>query len=140
MNDRIDVTIEAIIHATEDVTKFYRSFKDMLGVGQEQFATSELAGHYDNPITVIAAKITGEESKRVIDMIASGISEEEKKEVIDQILPKEDSSMHIRLDRQSFVGGHMVLGQESTIKLKISPRVIRKEKIFELYQSLLRVS
>ena len=50
MIDKLEVTIDVIIHATEDISQIYQSFEKLLDLKEENFTTHETTGHYDNPI------------------------------------------------------------------------------------------
>jgi hypothetical protein len=54
MISKIEVTIDVIVHATEDISKIFQSFEDVLEIKEEDFAIEEVNGHYENPITRIA--------------------------------------------------------------------------------------
>ena len=45
MIDKIRVTIDVIIHATEDISKIYQSFKELLNLKEENFTIHETTGH-----------------------------------------------------------------------------------------------
>lgn len=138
-NNKTEITIDVIVHATEDVTKFYGSFGELFGVGEEQFAIEELAGHYDNPITLLRAKITTEAgTRRIIEKISSELSRGEKEEVLESLDKRMDgSSLYMRLDKQRFVQGRIALEEGNAVKLKIYTPVYRKKEIVQAYQTLL---
>ena len=56
--NKLEVTIDVIVHATEDNSKFFESFTEVFGLDKEIFSIKELKGHFENPITIISAKIT----------------------------------------------------------------------------------
>ena len=57
MANKLQVTIEVIIHATEDISKFITCFEEFFSLEQERFSIQNLTGHYDNPITIIRTKL-----------------------------------------------------------------------------------
>ncbi len=132
MSNKLEITIDVIIHATEDIKKFYDAFEESFGITKKQFDIQELTGHFDNPITILTVQITKDAARQIIDKIKD-ISE--ILEPLDQRM--DDSSLYIRLDKQEFVQGNIVLGEENAIKLKIYTPVYNKKEILQAYQALL---
>ena len=58
MADKIEVTIDVIVHATEDISKIFQSFEEILELEEEEFSVSETTGHFENPITLLNITIT----------------------------------------------------------------------------------
>ena len=50
---KLEVTIDVIVHATEDPVKFLESFHEMFGLDKEVFSISNVMGHFENPITIL---------------------------------------------------------------------------------------
>ncbi len=63
MIDKIEVTIDVIIHATEDISKIFQSFEELLDLKEENFTIHETTGHFDNPIIMLNAKIVKKEAQ-----------------------------------------------------------------------------
>jgi len=61
---KLEVTIDVIIHATEDISKIYQSFEKLLDLKEENFTIHETTGHYDNPIILLNAKIVKKEAQK----------------------------------------------------------------------------
>ena len=57
MNRKIEVTVDVIIHATEDISKIFQSFEKLFELKKEDFAVNHTTGHFENPITMLNAKI-----------------------------------------------------------------------------------
>jgi len=53
MVSKIEVTIDVIVHATEDISKIFQSFEDVLEIKEEDFTIEEVNGHYENPIIML---------------------------------------------------------------------------------------
>ncbi len=132
------VTINAIIHATEDSKKLYDSFERVLGAAPGTFAIQDTTGHYGNPITLLDAKLTRGDAVRLIDRLVKsmpagmcdGIIDE-----LDELVSK--SGLHLRFDKQEFVGGRLVPGEASAIKIRIYTPVYDKKNTAESYTELL---
>ena len=56
MVDKLEVTIDVIIHATEDITKFLKSFEGIFEL-KDNFTINETLGHFENSITILSRKI-----------------------------------------------------------------------------------
>ena len=57
MIDKIEVTIDVIVHATEDISKIFQAFEELLDLKKEDFTVHETTGHFENPITMLNTKI-----------------------------------------------------------------------------------
>lgn len=57
MVNNLEVTIDVIVHATEDISKIFHSFNEVLDIKEEEFSINETTGHFDNPITILNVKI-----------------------------------------------------------------------------------
>jgi len=47
MIGKIEVTIEVIVHATEDIAKIFQSFEEILDLKEEEFTIHDTMGHYE---------------------------------------------------------------------------------------------
>ena len=139
---KLEVTIDVIIHATDDVDKFYECFSEMFGLEKEVFSISQVIGHFDNPIITIRAKITKKEALKFLDKFLEKISESQRNEIIAQIEERtENSTLHLRLDKQKFIQGDIEFREKEAIKLKIHTPVYNKKdtvKVFsEIFQKVI---
>ena len=139
---KLEVTIDVIIHATEDIEKFYECFREMFGLEKEVFSISQVIGHFDNPIITIRAKITKKEALKFLDKFLEKISESQRNEIIAQIEERtENSTLHLRLDKQKFIQGDIEFREKEAIKLKIHTPVYNKKdtvKVFsEIFQKVI---
>jgi RNA binding exosome subunit len=139
---KLEVTIDVIIHATEDIEKFHKCFSEMFGLEKEVFSISQVIGHFDNPITTIRAKITKKEASKFLDKFLGKISESQRKEIIEQIEERtENSTLYLRLDKQKFIQGNIEFREKEAIRLKIHTPVYNKKdtvKVFsEIFQKVI---
>jgi RNA binding exosome subunit len=74
MATTIEVTIDVIIHATEDASKFFDVFEEMFGLKKDEFSIQNLTGHFDNPITLLNAKISKKQAANFVKILVSKIS------------------------------------------------------------------
>ena len=139
---KLEVTIDVIIHATEDIEKFYECFSEMFGLEKEIFSISQVIGHFDNPIITIRAKITKKEASKFLDKFLEKISENQRNEIIAQIEERtENSTLYLRLDKQKFIQGNIEFREKEAIRLKIHTPVYNKKdtvKVFsEIFQKVI---
>ncbi|WKT58141.1 DUF1493 family protein [Candidatus Nitrosotenuis chungbukensis] len=57
MEKRLEVDIQLIVHATEDLEKILATFKEAFDIDREDFDMQNLTGHFENPIIMLHAKI-----------------------------------------------------------------------------------
>ncbi len=99
MANKIEVTIDVIIHATEDISKFFNIFEEIFGLKKEEFSLQNLTGHFDNPITLLNAKITKKSANNFVNILVSKMSQEQIEQIIENIEERlENSNLHLRLD------------------------------------------
>ena len=141
MANKIEVTIEIIIHATEDISKFFNIFEEMFGLKKEEFSLQNLSGHFDNPITLLNTKITKKSANNFVNTLVSKISPEQIEHIIENIEERlENSKLHLRLDKEEFVNGKLIIQEKNSVKLKIYTPIYRKTETVETYTNLLKSS
>lgn len=138
---KLEVTIDVIIHATEDLVKFFESFNEMFELKEELFSISDVTGHFENPITILRAKVVKKPARKFLEKFLEILSENQKKEIIQEIEERtENSTLHIRLDKQEFVQGRIAFIEKEAIKVKIYTPIYNKKdtiKVFsEIFQEL----
>ena len=57
MIDKLEITIDVIVHSTEDILKIFKSFDEVLEVKEEDFMNLETTGYFENPIIMLNAKL-----------------------------------------------------------------------------------
>jgi len=134
---KLEITIDLILHATEDITKFFKSFKEIFELEQEIFSVSKVSGHFENVITIIHAKITRKPACQFLEKFLEILSKNQKIEIIDEIEERtENSSFHIRFDKQEFVQGKIAFIEKEAIKLKIHAPVYNKKDTVKVFSEL----
>jgi len=102
MIDKIQVTIDVIIHATEDISKIYQSFKELLDLKEENFTIHETVGHFDNPIIILNAKMVKKEAQNFMKKLLGLLSIEQINQLIEEIEERTvDSRFHMRLHNKN---------------------------------------
>ena len=142
MINKIEVTIDVIVHSTEDVSKIFESFDEVLEVKEEDFMNLETTGYFENPIILLNAKLVKKQARNFIKKILKVLSINQINELIEEIEERTmDSKFHLRLDKQELVKGVLVLNEKGTIKIKIHTPIYNKKdtikKFSEIFQSQL---
>ena len=69
MTYKIEISIDVIVHATEDISKIFQSFEDVLELKEEGFTSDEIEGHYENPIIMLKANIVKNQAQNLMKKI-----------------------------------------------------------------------
>ena len=142
MINKIEVTIDVIVHSTEDISKIFESFDEVLEVKEEDFMNLETTGYFENPIIMLNAKLIKKQAQNFMKKILKVLSINQIKELIEEIEERTtNSKFHLRLDKQELVKGVLVLNEKGTIKIKIHTPIYNKKdtikKFSEIFQSQL---
>ena len=142
MIDKLEITINVIIHSTEDILKIFKSFDEILEVKEEDFMNLETTGYFENPIIILNAKLIKKQAQNFMKKILKVLSINQIKELIEEIEERTtDSKFHLRLDKQELVKGVLVLNEKGTVKIKIHTPIYNKKdtikKFSEIFQSQL---
>jgi len=138
MADKLEVTVEIIAHATEDVEKILDSFFELFNIPKDEFSRQILTGHFDNPITLLSAKIKKNDAKGLLEKLVSKIPKDEFKALIDDIENRlEDSTLHLRFGKQDMIRGKMIQEEKDAIKFKIVTPAYNKKDAVKNYVLLL---
>jgi len=141
MIDKIEVTIDVIIHATEDISKIFQSFEEVLDLKEENFTIHETTGHFDNPIIMLNAKIVKKEAQNFMKKFLGLLSTEQISELIEEIEERTiDSRFHMRLDKQELIKGNLEFGEKETIKIKIHTPIYNKKNIVKTFTEIFQIA
>lgn len=139
MDNKIQVTIDIIIHATEDISKFFDALNQLFEIEQEKILVQELKGHFDNPITTLHAKFSKKDAKKIIEKIVSNLSESQEKELIESLEQRiQNSTLHLRLDKQKLVQGEIDFKEKDPVKIKIFTPIYTKKNTIKIFSKLLK--
>ncbi len=141
MIDKIQVTIDVIIHATEDISKIYQSFKELLDLKEENFTINETTGYFDNQIIILNVKIVKKEAQNFMKKLLGLLSIEQINQLIEEIEERTvDSRFHMRLDKQELVKGNLVLREKDTIKIKIYAPIYNKKNTVKIFTEIFQIA
>lgn len=140
MVDKIQVTVDVVVHATEDVSRIFESF-EILGIQKEDFAINKMQGHFENPITILSAKIVKRQAQKVIDKILELLPVQQITDLIEQIEERTvDSGLYLRLDKQELVKGRLMMKDGGAVKLKIFVPIYNKKDTVRIFTKILQTA
>ena len=141
MANKLEVTVEIIVHATEDLKTILDAFEKLFEVKEEGFSKKNLTGHFENPITLLNAKITKTKAENFIKKLVMKIPKGQLDELIGDLENRiQNSSLHVRLGKQDLIRGMVSLQEKDVIKLKIFMPIYQKKNTLKNYANLLMVS
>ena len=137
MIDKLEITIDVIVHATEDISKIFQSFYDILEIEEESFAITETTGYYENPIIMLNAKLVKKQAKSFMDKFLKLLTKNQINQLIEEIEERiEDSKFHLRLDKQELIKGVVVLSEKETVKIKIHTPIYNKKESIQKFSEV----
>ena len=140
MVDKLEVTIDVIIHATEDISKFLKSFKEIFELKEEDFTINHTTGHFENPITILNAEIEKTQAQKFVDKLVKALSNDQIKGLVEEIEERTvDSRFHIRLDKQEFIKGNLILKEKDAIKVKIHTSIYNKKDTVKIFSKIFQL-
>jgi len=141
MTHKIEITINVIVHATEDILKIYQSFDDVLNLKEEDFVLEEMEGYYENPIIMLKAKIVKMQAQDLMSKILELLPSEQIKELIEEIEERTiNSKFHMRLDKQELIKGNLAIKEKDTIKLKIHSPIYNKKETVKIFTEIFQIA
>ncbi len=141
MIEKIQVTIDVIIHATEDISKIFQSFEKLLNLKEENFTIHETTGHFDSPIIMLNAKIVKKEAQNFMKKLLKLLSVEQINELIEEIEERTvDSRFHMRLNKQELIKGNLTFGEKETIKIKIHTPIYNKKNTVKIFTEIFQIT
>lgn len=140
MVDKLEVTIDVIIHATEDISKFLKSFEGIFELN-DSFTANETLGHFENSITILSRKIDKKQAQKFVGKLIESIPKDQINKLIEEIEERTvDSRLHIRLDKQEFIKGNIVLSDRDAIKVKIYTPIYNKKDTVKIFSQVFQIA
>ena len=138
MAEKLEITIEVIVHATEDVEKILKAFYEQFNISEDEFSKQNLTGHFENPITLLRAKIKKSDARNCLEMLLSKIPDDQISEIIKDIENHiQDSTLYLRFGKQDLIKGKMIVQEKDAVKFKIFTPIYKKNEIVKNYVKLL---
>ena len=139
MADKVEVTIDVIVHATEDISKIFQSFEEILEVEEEDFNTIETTGYFENPIMLLNSKLVKNQAQEFIKKLVKLLPVDQVNDLIEEIEERTiDSRFHFRLDKQELIKGKLMVSQKDTIKIKIHTPIYNKNDTIKIFTEILQ--
>jgi len=138
MERKLEVDIQVIVHATEDLEKIFSAFKDVFGVDKEEFSVQNLTGHYDNPIVLLSCKLKKKIAKSFVKTLVSKTPKEDLGIIAEDLENRcDESALHLRISKQALVRGQISLADEDPIKLRIYTPIYTQKDLIKTYSEIL---
>ena len=139
MNQKIEVTVSVIIHATEDMARILSALEGALGLGEGDFAVAKSAGHYENPITVLSARVAKGRARTVLSRLLGQLTAAQIDGLVSSMDDRiEGSKFHVRLGKQELVGGRVVLSDSDPVRVGIHVPLYGGADAAEAFAGILR--
>ena len=140
MIHKIEITIDVIIHATEDVSKILQSFDEVLEIEEEQFTSIETTGYFENPIIILSAKLVKKQGQNFIKNMLELLPINQINELVEEIEERTiDSRFHLRLDKQELVKGKLIISEKDTVKIKIHTPIYNKKDTVKIFTEIFQM-
>ena len=140
MVDKLEITIDVIIHATEDISKIFQTFDEILEIEGESFSITETTGYYENPIIMLNAKLVKKQAKSFMEKFLKLLSKNQINQLIEEIEERiADSKFHLRLDKQELIKGVVALSEKDTIKIRIHTPIYNKKESIRKFSEVFQV-
>ena len=140
MVDKLEITIDVIIHATEDISKIFQSFNDILEIEEESFSITETTGYYENPIIMLNTKLVKKQAKSFMKKFLKLLSSNQINQLTEEIEERiADSKFHLRLDKQELINGVVVLSEKDIIKIRIHTPIYNKKESIRKFSEVFQV-
>ena len=141
MIDKLEITVNVIVHATEDISKIFHAFENILELKEEDFSIDENIGHYENPIIILNTKIVKKQARNFIHKLLESLSTEQTNILIEEIEERTiDSRFHIRIDKQELIRGNLKIKDKGTIQLKIFTPIYNKKETVKTFTEIFQIA
>ncbi len=140
MTNQLEITVDIIFHATEDIKKVLDPISEMFHLNNDEFSREEILGHYGNPIVIVKAKITKNRAEDFVRILVSKVSKSQLDNLIENIdMYFEDSSLYLRISKSDLVRKEISFVQNNAVKIKIKIPIYKKDQITQKYTELLKI-
>ena len=139
MVNRLEITVEVIIHTTEDRKKILDSISKMFEVNEDEFTEEKLVGHFGNPIFLLKTKLTKKRAHEFVHKVISKISKIQMDDFFNNLnMHFEGSSLFLRISKQDVIRKTVNIQQNDALKIKITMPVFKKSDLSKNYVELLK--
>ena len=140
MVHKIEITIDVIVHSTEDTSKILKSFDEILEIEEEEFTSIETTGYFENPIIILSAKLQKKQGQNFIKKMLELLPINQINQLIEEIEERTiDSRFHLRLDKQELVKGKLIISEKDTVKIKIHTPIYNKKDTVKIFTEIFQM-
>ena len=140
MSIHAKVTIDVILHATENTEKIFECFLKNFNLEQKNFKIQNLTGHFDNPIMLLSINLKKNDANIFITNFLGKIRKTDLEQIYENIeegIPS--SGLKLKISKQKMLDGKIVLENSDAVKITISCPVYVKKDSKKIYQQLLQL-
>lgn len=137
MASTLEITIDVIVHATEDSSKFLDAFEEFFGLPREEFSAENATGYYDNTITIISARLRKDAARSFLKSLLGKMSVAQRDAMAGEIIQRTSKSkFHLRLGKQEFLNGIVSFQEQDAVRLKIHAPVYNKKETAGVFRKI----
>ncbi len=137
MADSLQITVDVIVHATEDISKFFNAFYDILELEERELSTQHTTGHYGNPITLLGAKLQKRQAEVTLKVLLGKMTTSQKHAMTSEMTERTvGSKFHIRLSKQEFLAGNIRFAEKDAIRFIIQIPIYNKKDASNTFKKI----
>ena len=141
MPNQIEVKLQIILHATDDLEKIINSLQEKFNLNQEKFKIQTLTGHFENPITMLSLIMQKIDAENFVSILFCEMNKTDLKIISDNLEEQiTDSGLKIRISKQQLIMNKIILDDKDAIKITITIPVYVKKNFVEIYRQVLKIS
>ena len=140
MQNQIEVKLQIILHATDDLEKIINSLEETFSLNRDKFQIQTLMGHFENPITVLSLVIKKNDAQKFVTTLFSNMNRNELK-IISETLEEQITSagLKIRISKQQLIMNKISLEDKDAVKIIITVPVYIKKNFVQIYRQALKI-
>ena len=140
MPNQIEVKLQIILHATDDLEKIINSLEETFSLNRDKFQIQTLTGHFENPITVLSLAIKKNDAQKFVTILFSNMNRNERK-IISETLEEQITSagLKIRISKQQLIMNKIALEDKDAVKIIITVPVYIKKNFVQIYRQALKI-
>ena len=140
MPNQIEVKLQIILHATDDLEKIINSLEETFSLNRDKFKIQTLTGHFENPITVLSLTIKKNDAETFTSTLFSKMNRNDLKIISDTLEEQITSAgLKIRISKQQLVMNKITLEDKDAVKIIITIPVYIKKNFVQIYRQALKI-
>ena len=141
MPNQIEVKIQIIIHATDDLEKITKSLVNIFNLNHDNFKIQHITGHFENPITMLILIIKKNIAEEFLSILFSNMKKNDLELVSNTLEDRiTNTGLKIRISKQKLIMGKIILDDKDAIKITITIPVYVKKNSVKIYRQTLKIS